>query len=108
MVDNVTNADLARQLSKLEGLIEGMRELSKAHKEETHRRIDDKFNEVISHLDRHERDIKSVASVASEAKDKAIAAEVDVRNLKRTSIGLGAGAGGLANLGIELIKSLLR
>lgn len=101
----VTNSQLLASLAKVEGLVQGMGQLMNLHEQNINRRIDDKFGEVISRLDRQEANISSVAQQAQAAEKTAVAA---LERSKRVGGISGAGAGGLMAAVFEAIKMMAR
>lgn len=108
MSEPISNATVLAAITKLEGLMEGHGRLMQFHHESINKRLDDKIGEVISHIDRHERQINGIGEVARKAQADATLALDRLDEVKKSSLKLGAGAGTMVAASFEFIKTILK
>jgi hypothetical protein len=111
----MSDTQLARDIGEIKGLLKGVHDLVAAHNNAMNRRIDDLHQAVTQRLNQQSGEIAEVRGIANTAlteAEKALAAvetlKTDARKAGGKSGGaIGAAAGGVIGLGVELIKYAL-
>lgn len=109
---SVSNEKLLSELGQIKGMLEGVFKLVTTHEQNLNRRIDDMMRSFNGRLDEHERDIRGIGEMASDARTVAAAAKSVVEQDRRDAIKAGGISGaalaGAMTAGIEIIRAFLR